>query len=153
MLLCGVTTELFDRGPPEGTIPEGPGDAFGPAAISFGTGNDGPALLEWCESAIPNLRFQFWIIADAGLGPGSFTRSNCEFVEDFSAAESDEPVNFEGTGGGGGGCEWISGEGFEIRAVFSTLVLAASSAACLSAFCCLRILSTIATVSAALLAS
>src|ERR1700734_1781203 len=91
MLLCGVTTELFDRGPPEGIIPEGPGDAFG-------TGNDGPALSEWCESAISNLRFQFWIIANAGLGPG-ITRSNCEFAEDFSAAESDEPGNFGGTGG------------------------------------------------------
>jgi hypothetical protein len=140
MLLCGVTTESFDRGPPEG-----PRDAFG-------TGNDGPALSEWCESAISNLSFQFWIIADADLGLG-ITRSNCEFAEDFSATESDEPGNFGGTGGGGGGCEWISGKGLEIRAVFSTFVLAASSATCLSVFCCLRILSTIATVSAALLAS
>jgi hypothetical protein len=52
-------------------------------------------------------------------------------------------------GMGGGGREWVSKEGLEMRAVFSAVVLAACSAACLSAFCCFRILSTTHIVSAA----
>jgi len=44
----------------------------------------------------------------------------------------------------------MSGEGLEISAVFSALVLAASSAACLSAFCCFKILSTALKVSTTL---
>jgi hypothetical protein len=93
-----------------------------------------------------------WIIVEVGLGPG-FTRSDCELLGDFSSAESNDfggedavgkVIGFvDELGAGGGGRECISGEGLEIRAVFSAVVLAAASKACLSAFCCLRILSTI----------
>jgi hypothetical protein len=154
MLLCGVTAEVFGRRPLDGICPEGPGDAFVPTAVPFETGNDGPTPPSGRCGSIPSLRFQFWIIADPGLGP-SFTRSDGELLEDLSG--SNEPGNFGGVGGGssggdtglvavfgmgGGGREWMSGEGLEISVVFSALVLAASSAACLSAFCCLKILST-----------
>jgi len=90
MLLCGVTAELFDRGPIEEIAPEGPGGA---AAVPFGTGNDEPMPSVRCGS-IPSLRFQLWIIADAGLGP-DFTRSDCELLEG-----SNEPGNLGGVGGG-----------------------------------------------------
>jgi hypothetical protein len=158
MLLCGVTAEIFGCRPLDGICAEGPGNVFVPTAVPFGTGNDGPPPSGRCES-IPSLRFQFWIIADPGLGP-SFTRSNGELLEDLSG--SNEPGNFGGVGGGSsggdtglvdvlgmgrGGREWMSAEGLEISAVFSALVLATSSAACLSAFCCLKILSTTPNVS------
>lgn len=99
ILLCGVTAELFDRGPPE--VPFGPAATpFKPVAMPFGAGVDGPALSERCESAIPvNLRLQFWIIADAGLDPG-FTKFVCESEENFSSAELKGPGNFGGAGGG-----------------------------------------------------
>jgi hypothetical protein len=157
ILLCGVTAELFDRDPPDG-IPEGPGDPSGPVAIPFrpattpfGAGVD---WSERCESAIPvSLRFQFWIIADAGLVPG-FTGFICELAEDFSSAESNQPGGagdgavgdiglVDVLGMGGEGREKVSGSGLEMRAVFPAVDLAASSAACLSAFCCLKILSTL----------
>ena len=87
-----------------------------------------------------------------GLGPG-FTRSDRELFDDFLSAESNDfededaagkAIGFvDELGTGGGGREGISGEGLEIRAVFSAVVLAAASKACLSAFCCLRILLTV----------
>jgi hypothetical protein len=114
---------------------------------------------ERCESAIPaSLRFQLWIIVDAGLGP-DFTTSVCELmVEDCSFADSKEPGKVGNVGGDppaegdaglvddlgfdDGNSLRMSGEGLEISVVFSEEVLAAFSAACLSTFCCLRIRST-----------
>ena len=130
MLLCGVTAELFERGPPEDILEE-PGD---PPVMPFRT----PILSVRFESAIPvNLRFQFWIIVDAGLAP-DFTRFVSVLADDLSSG------NFEVAGGETGLVDdlGIGGEGLEMRAVFTAVVLAASSAACLSAFCCLKILST-----------
>lgn len=135
-------------GPTTGSLGE-LGDPFIPPVFGAGA----PAWSGRCVSVISlSLRLKFCIIVAAGLMPG-LTRSFCELADD-SGAEPKAPGNLGDVGCGcrvGGGVIGLVEElgiggggptGFDMSAVFSAVTLAASSAACLSAFCCLKILST-----------
>lgn len=128
MWLNGVTA--FDEG--LGAVGAGSG------RVKFGTGGaDGPDLSPGCIVVLI-LRFNCWKepitpLEGRGFGSGADTTGP---APDFSGSGMLVVVVFGIDGGGGGG-------GFDMSCAFSAFVFASSAAASRSAFCCLRIRSTI----------